>query len=68
MKASKYLTVNMRDFLWGLFYALVPAVVPIGNVLSSGSFPTAELLKQQAAVSIPIVAVYLVVHFFKRNR
>lgn len=65
---SKFMTLNVKDLLWGLFYALTPAVAPLGKVFSSGQFPSPELWYKQAMVSIPIAAVYLAVHFFKNNR
>lgn len=65
---SNFMTIGVRDFFWGLFYALIPALVPLGKSFSSGIFPSAELWKSQVMISIPIIVVYVVVHFFKNNR
>ncbi len=65
---SKFLRLGIRDLIWGMVYALSPVVVPIGSVLSSGNFPSKELLIASAAKSIPVIAVYLFVHLLKNSQ
>ena len=64
---SKYKAINIKDALWGIFYALTPIVIPIGKIFSSGAFPSGDIWFESAMKSIPVLVVYLVVHFFKNS-
>ena len=33
---SKFMTLGMKDFAWGLFYAIFPVVIPLGVASSQG--------------------------------
>ena len=65
---SNYKSVGWRDFLWGLFYSTVPALMPIRKVFTAGEFPSADVWYASAMQAIPLIIVYLVVHYFKNNR
>jgi len=67
MKSKKY-RLNVRDLLWGIMYALTPVVIPLGKIFSSGAFPTGQQWYESAMKSIPVIVVYLAVHFFKNSR
>jgi hypothetical protein len=64
---SKFMTLRVRDILWGFFYALTPIAIPIGKIFSSGHFPSGEVWYSSSMQSIPVITVYLVVHFFKNS-
>ena len=64
---SKFLSLNVKDFLWGLFYSLTPVLIPLSKVFTSGHFPPADQWYTSLMQSIPIVCVYLAVHFFKNS-
>lgn len=65
---SNYKSVGWRDFLWGLFYAVVPALTPIHTVFTAGEFPAVDVWRASVMKSIPLIVAYLVVHYFKNNR
>ena len=54
--------------MWGLLYALTPVAIPLGKIFSSGAFPTGSQWYESSMKSIPVIVVYLAVHFVKNSR
>jgi len=65
---SKFLSLGVRDLLWGMFYALTPIAIPLGKIFSSGHFPLGAQWYTALMQSVPVVVVYLIVHFFKNSK
>jgi hypothetical protein len=65
---SKFLTLQVRDFLWGLFYAMVPAMTPIYKIFTAGEFPGCDVWFSSIMKAIPVLLIYVSVHFLKNNR
>lgn len=65
---SKFMSLQVRDLLWGCFYALTPIAIPLGKIFSSGHFPTGAQWYESSMKSIPVITVYLIVHYFKNSK
>ena len=64
---SKFMSISWKDFFWGLFYSLIPACMELNEAFSAGEFPSENIWFLSLMKAIPLLIVYLIIHFFKNN-